>query len=156
MSIVDKSMTQDAPIAQDAKAELTRQLFAPVADEMQQVEALLAQELQSNTPLVDELLRYGCLMGGKRMRPALVLLTAKALGEVNDSHIKLAAVVEMIHAATLIHDDVLDEAAIRRHLATVNSRWDNKVAVLLGDYLFTHSFHPVSYTHLTLPTICSV
>ena len=140
MSTVDKQITKDA------KAELTRQLFAPVAEEMEQVEALLKQELHSNTPLVEELLRYGCLMGGKRMRPALVLLTAKALGEVNESHIKLAAVVEMIHAATLIHDDVLDEAAVRRHLATVNARWDNKVAVLLGDYLFTHSFHLASRT----------
>ena len=127
-------------------SELTRKLFAPVAAELESVEELLAAELQSNTPLVDELLHYGCLLGGKRMRPALVLLAAKATGEVNDDHIMLAAVVEMIHTATLIHDDVLDEAAVRRHLATVNARWDNKVSVLLGDFLFTHAFHLASRT----------
>lgn len=139
------SIANQPPTAAE-KSELTRQIFSPVADELQRVEELLTSELQSNTPLVDELLRYGCLMGGKRMRPALVLLTAQSLGEVNDNHIKLAAVVEMIHTATLIHDDVLDEASVRRHLATVNARWDNKVSVLLGDYLFTHAFHLASRT----------
>ncbi len=130
----------------DKTSQLTRQLFAPIADELKQVENLLTAELQSSAPLVDELLRYGCLIGGKRMRPALVLLTAKAIGEVTDDHIIVASVVEMIHTATLIHDDVLDEASVRRHLATVNARWDNKVSVLLGDYLFTHAFYLASRT----------
>jgi octaprenyl-diphosphate synthase len=78
----------------------------------------------------------------------LVLLSAKATGTIQQEHIVLAAVVEMIHTATLIHDDVLDEAVVRRHLATVNARWDNEASVLLGDFLFTHAFYLAS----TLPS----
>ncbi len=138
--------TDQEPSLAKKRSALTRQIFSPVSAELQRVEELLTRELSSDTPLVDELLRYGCLIGGKRMRPALLLLAAQAVGDINDNHITLAAVVEMIHTATLIHDDVLDEAVVRRHLATVNSRWDNKVSVLLGDYLFTHAFHLASRT----------
>jgi octaprenyl-diphosphate synthase len=116
-------------------------LYAPVAAEMSEVESILQGELRSDYPFVDELVQYGCLLGGKRLRPALLLLAAKALGEMRREHLVLAAVVEMIHTATLVHDDVLDEAQLRRRLATVNSRWDNKSSVLLGDYLFTHAFY---------------
>jgi octaprenyl-diphosphate synthase len=87
---------------------------------------------------------------GKRLRPALVLLTAKACGGLNDAHPVLAAVVEMIHTATLVHDDILDEAMIRRHAATVNAEWGNETAVLLGDYLFTHAFHLAASLESTL------
>ncbi|MCB9925078.1 MAG: polyprenyl synthetase family protein [Planctomycetaceae bacterium] len=111
---------------------------------MAEVERILKSELRSDHPYVDELVRYGCLIGGKRLRPTLLLLTAKAIGEMKQAHLVLGAVVEMIHTATLVHDDVLDEADTRRHLATVNSRWDNKASVLLGDYLFTHSFYLAS------------
>src|SRR5438045_2375708 len=120
-------------------------LYAPVAAELAQVEHVLKAELRSDYPFVDELVRYGCLLGGKRMRPALLLLTAKATGGlITPGHITLAAVVEMIHTATLVHDDVLDEAHMRRHLATVNARWDNEASVLLGDFLFTHAFYLAS------------
>ncbi len=120
-------------------------LYAPVATELAEVEAVLKAELRSDYPFVDELVRYGCLLGGKRMRPALLLLTAKAAGtQVTRDHITLGAVVEMIHTATLVHDDVLDEADMRRHLATVNARWDNEASVLLGDFLFTHAFYLAS------------
>ena len=78
---------------------------------------------------------------GKRLRPALLLLTAKAVGDVAPAHHTLAAVVEMVHTATLVHDDVLDEADTRRHARTVNAEWGNKVRILLGDMLFTHAFH---------------
>jgi len=100
--------------------------------------------MRSNFPFVDELVRYGCHLEGKRLRPALLLLTAKAVGETCPAHLTLAAVVEMIHAATLVHDDVLDEATTRRHLATVNSRWDNEASVLLGDFLFSRALHLAS------------
>ena len=120
-------------------------LYAPVAAELAEVEAVLKTELRSDYPFVDELVRYGCLLGGKRMRPALLLLTAKAVnGRITREQITLAAVVEMIHTATLVHDDVLDEADMRRHLATVNARWDNEASVLLGDFLFTHAFYLAS------------
>ena len=125
-------------------ADLLDTLYAPVADEMRQVEQILRRELRSDYPFVDELAQYGCLLGGKRMRPALLLLSAKAAGGLNEDHLTLAAVVEMIHTATLIHDDVLDEADVRRHLATVNARWNDETSVLLGDYLYTHSFYLAS------------
>jgi octaprenyl-diphosphate synthase len=126
-------------------AELLQSLYAPIAAELAEVEERLRAELRSDDPFVDELVRYGCLLGGKRLRPALLLLTAKAVGgQVTSEHITLATVVEMIHTATLVHDDVLDEAQIRRHLATVNARWDNEASVLLGDFLFTHAFYLAS------------
>ena len=121
-----------------------RSLLDPIQRELAQFESMFASELRSEHPFVDELVRYGCLIGGKRLRPALLLLCAKAVGQVRAEHLKLATVVEMIHTATLIHDDVLDEASTRRHLATVNSRWDNEASVLLGDFLFTHAFHLAS------------
>src|SRR5438067_10577500 len=106
--------------------ELLQSLYAPIAAELAEVEDLLRAEMRSDYPFVDELVRYGCLLGGKRLRPALLLLTARASGgRITREHIVLAAVVEMIHTATLVHDDVLDEAHMRRHLVTVNARWDN-------------------------------
>lgn len=111
---------------------------------MAQVEETLRNELRSNTNFVDELLTYVGSMGGKRMRPAIMLLAAQCVGKVAKEHITLAAVVEMIHMATLVHDDILDDAETRRHCQTVNKRWDNQSSVLLGDYLFTHSFYLAS------------
>ena len=126
-------------------AALLQSIYAPVAGELAQVEALLQSEMRSEHAYVDELVGYGCLLGGKRLRPALLLLAAKAVGSpVTQEHLTLATVVEMIHTATLVHDDVLDEALIRRHLATVNARWDNEASVLLGDFLFTHAFYLAS------------
>src|SRR5262245_15893504 len=128
-----------------ASSELLRSLYAPIAAELADVETLLKSELRSDYPFVDELVRYGFLLGGKRLRPALLLLTAKAVGSrVTQEHVTLAAVVEMIHTATLVHDDVLDDALLRRHLATVNARWDDESSVLLGDFLFTHAFYLAS------------
>ena len=130
----------------EATTSTVPNVYGPVEVELAEVERILKAELRSDHPYVDELVRYGCLLGGKRLRPTLLLLTAKASGELRDEHLILGAVVEMIHTATLVHDDVLDEADTRRHLATVNSRWDNKASVLLGDYLFTHSFYLASTT----------
>lgn len=127
-----------------AEKERLQLLYAPIQDDLVEVEQILRRELRSRDAYVDELVRYGCLLGGKRLRPALVLLTAQAFGNVTQEHRLLAAVVEMIHTATLVHDDVLDDADTRRHLATVNARWDNQASVLLGDYLFTHAFYLAS------------
>ena len=119
-------------------------LYAPIASEMREVEELLQSELKSDNAYVDELVKYGFRISGKKLRPALVLLTAKAAGQATRDHLVLAAVLEMIHTATLVHDDVLDEAGMRRHLVTVNARWNNESSVLLGDYLFTHAFYLAS------------
>ena len=117
-----------------------KRLYAPVADELAATEDLLRNELASDDPFVHSLVRHAFRLGGKRLRPALLLLAAKAIGEITHSHIVLAAVMEMIHTATLIHDDVLDEASLRRHSETINARNDNEASVLVGDFLFTHAF----------------
>jgi len=116
-----------------------RDLYAPVRAELDQVEQVLRQQLSSTYPFVDQLAKHSFRLGGKRLRPALVLLAAKAGGRSLPVHHDLAAMVEMIHTATLIHDDVLDEAQLRRHLDTVNARWNNETSVLLGDYLLTRA-----------------
>ena len=121
-------------------------IFALIRDDLRIVEEHLQTQLQNDAPMVDELLRYAGSMGGKRLRPALLILSARATGDLSAEHHVLAAVIEMIHLATLIHDDVLDDADVRRHVATVNARWDNQASVLLGDYLFTHAFYLASTT----------
>ena len=121
-----------------------KHLYAPIATELSAAESVLRTELRHNDPFIDSLVKHAFRLGGKRLRPALLLLSAQATGEINDSHIKLAAVVEMIHTATLVHDDVLDEASLRRHRETINARNDNEASVLVGDYLFTHAFYLAS------------
>ncbi|MGA2798963.1 MAG: polyprenyl synthetase family protein [Thermoguttaceae bacterium] len=119
--------------------DILRALYVPIAGELEQVENILYDELRSDHPFVDQLVKHGFRLGGKRLRPALLLLAGKACGLLRHEHFVLGAVVELIHTATLIHDDVLDEATIRRHLDTINARWDNEASVLLGDYLFARS-----------------
>ncbi len=108
------------------------------------MECILAQALASPRCHVQRLVAHLNHYRGKRLRPVLLLLTAQACGLVRPAHHILGAVVEMIHTATLVHDDVLDEAAVRRHVATVNADWGNQTSILLGDYLFTHAFHLAS------------
>ncbi len=115
-----------------------------IGTELLEAEKVLVEELQSDNPYVSDILQHSTRFRGKRLRPMLLLLTAKASGGIRHDHKVLAAVVEMIHLATLVHDDVLDEAETRRHVATVNARWNNETSVLFGDYLFTHSFHLAS------------
>ena len=121
-----------------------RSAFAPIAADIAEADRLFAEALADYrspvAPLVQHLRHYR----GKRLRPALLLLTAKACGGVNPHHHILAAAVEMIHTATLVHDDVLDEATTRRHIPTFNAEWGNKMSILLGDMLFTQAFHITS------------
>ncbi|MFN4259865.1 MAG: polyprenyl synthetase family protein [Gemmataceae bacterium] len=119
-------------------------LFAPLASDLEQVERILAATLDSPRPHVREMVTHLNHYRGKRLRPMLLLLTAHACGGVRPVHHVLGAVVEMIHTATLVHDDVLDEASVRRHVATVNACWGNQTSILLGDYLFTQSFYLAS------------
>jgi octaprenyl-diphosphate synthase len=119
-------------------------IYATVGSELRRVDTRLADELRSDHAQANEVIRHGIRLSGKRLRPALLLLAGQAVGRLRDEHITLAAVVEMIHTATLVHDDVLDEAAIRRHEDTVNARWNNETSVLLGDFLFTHAFYLAS------------
>jgi octaprenyl-diphosphate synthase len=119
-------------------------LYEPIQPELAAAEDLLRRELRSEDPFVDRLAKHAFRLGGKRLRPALLLLSGKASGRLLPAHQVLAAVVEMIHTATLVHDDVLDEAEIRRHSDTLNARYGNEASVLVGDYLFTHAFYLAS------------
>ncbi|WP_419192917.1 polyprenyl synthetase family protein [Kolteria novifilia] len=125
-------------------------IYEPVANDLLQAEEVFNQEIGSDVAFVEELTSRVRRYQGKRLRPALLLLTGKAVGNVNRDHHVLAAVVEMIHIATLVHDDVLDDAALRRHVTTVNAEWGNEASVLLGDFLFTHSFHLAASLESTL------
>jgi octaprenyl-diphosphate synthase len=126
------------------------ELYAPIASELAEAEQTFQAELGSRFPFVQQLVDHCADFHGKRLRPALVLLTGQACGGLTAAHPVLAAVVEMIHTATLVHDDILDESVVRRHAATVNAEWGNETAVLLGDYLFTHAFHLAASLESTL------
>lgn len=136
-------MRQAAPDVPRMRRDMAA-IYGPVQAELSQVDEILRHELRSRYDFVDQLVKHAFRLGGKRLRPALLLLSARACGRMSPEHLTLAAVVEMIHTATLVHDDVLDEAAVRRHLETVNARWNNEASVLLGDYLFTHAFYLAS------------
>jgi len=118
--------------------------FTPVLADIAESDRIFAETLAEYrspiAPMIGHLRHYR----GKRLRPALVFLSAKACGAVVPAHHILAAAVEMIHTATLVHDDVLDEADTRRHSGTFNAEWGNKVSILFGDMLFTHAFHLTS------------
>jgi octaprenyl-diphosphate synthase len=119
-------------------------LVSPIRADLEEVERILARTLESRYPQVAPVVEHVRHYRGKRLRPVLLLLTARACGRLTPAHHVLGAVVEMIHTATLVHDDVLDGADVRRHVPTVNARWGNQTSVLLGDYLFTHAFHLAS------------
>lgn len=124
-------------------------LFPSLEKPLADVEAMLQDELQSSIPYVDELLQYVGTLSGKRMRPSLLFLAAEATGSIGNDHVVLASVIEMIHIATLVHDDILDGADTRRHKVSVNQKYGNQSSVLLGDYLFTHSFYLASTLETT-------
>jgi octaprenyl-diphosphate synthase len=112
-----------------------------IRPQLEAVERLFHEELSGDLKCVNALVKHVSRFRGKMLRPMLVLLSGQACGEVSDAHAVLATVVEMVHMATLVHDDVLDEAELRRKGATINHLRGNEAAVLLGDYLISHSFH---------------
>jgi len=116
-------------------------LIECVRPELAAVEHLFEQELRSQLGCVNTLVKHVSRFRGKMLRPLLVLLSGKACGKIDPSHHVLATVVETVHMATLVHDDVLDEAELRRKGATINHLRGNEAAVLLGDYLISHAFH---------------
>ncbi len=145
MATVSPAVSGGMPVSDPTRgARATSLGFAPVAADIAEAERIFDRTLAPHRgpfgPLIEHLRHYR----GKRLRPALLLLTAKACGKVAPAHHPLAAVMEMIHTATLVHDDVLDESDLRRHAATFNAGWGNKVSILLGDMLFTHAFHLAS------------
>ena len=115
------------------------QLLDPIAEPLSRVEAELAEQVSGFSPGVGDYVNYVLGVSGKRLRPTLALLAGGATGRIGQEQIRLGVIVELIHVATLVHDDILDSAALRHGLPTANSRWGNEVTVLLGDCLFAHA-----------------
>jgi octaprenyl-diphosphate synthase len=115
-------------------------ILAPVAEDMQRVDARIRARLDSDVPLVRQVAEHIIAGGGKRLRPALLLLCAGAVGYRGTAHHELAAVVEFIHTATLLHDDVVDESQLRRGQRTANAAFGNAASVLVGDFLYSRAF----------------
>ncbi|PIE00135.1 MAG: octaprenyl diphosphate synthase [Thiothrix nivea] len=111
-----------------------------IAQDMQAVNSLIQKRLYSDVVLINQLSHYIISSGGKRLRPILALLSARACGYTGDRHIDIATIVEFIHTATLLHDDVVDESDLRRGRETANNVWGNQAAVLVGDFLYSRSF----------------
>ncbi len=111
-----------------------------MADEMREVDAVIRRRLASNVALIDQIANYIVSAGGKRIRPMLVLLFSNALGFVGRERFELAATVEFIHTATLLHDDVVDESALRRGRRTANALFGNAASVLVGDFVYSRAF----------------
>nr|WP_326544201.1 polyprenyl synthetase family protein [Pseudorhodoferax sp.] len=118
----------------------TAAAVALIADDMREVDRLIAQRLSSDVPLVGQVAQYIISAGGKRLRPALLLLMSGALGHRSPERFTLAAVVEFIHTATLLHDDVVDDSTLRRGRATANEAFGNPASVLVGDFLYSRAF----------------
>ena len=113
---------------------------ALIADDMNAVDQLIAKRLHSDVALINQLSGYIVNSGGKRLRPRLVLLAAGALNYQGDKHQLIAAIIEFIHTATLLHDDVVDASSMRRGQETANALWGNEAAVLVGDFLYSRAF----------------
>ncbi|MGE5155765.1 MAG: polyprenyl synthetase family protein [Bdellovibrio bacteriovorus] len=112
----------------------------PVAEDIKAVDALIVRRLRSDVVLINQIGHYIVNSGGKRLRPLAVLLASRACGYSGSHHVDLAAVVEFIHTATLLHDDVVDESELRRNRETANVVWGNEASVLVGDFLYSRAF----------------
>ena len=123
-----------------ANSSSTAAALALIADDMLGMDAVIVQRLKSDVPLVSQVAQYIIAAGGKRLRPAILLLMCGALGYRGDQRFNLAAVVEFIHTATLLHDDVVDDSTLRRGRATANESFGNPASVLVGDFLYSRAF----------------
>ena len=113
------------------------EIMKPVKTELNEFEAHFENALKSNVPLLDKVTHYIVKRKGKQMRPLFVFLSAKMLGEINETTYNAASLVELLHTATIVHDDVVDDANERRGFFSVNALWKNKIAVLVGDYMLS-------------------
>ncbi len=114
-----------------------KEILAPIEEEMKLFEVRFHQSMKSKVPLLDKITHYIIRRKGKQMRPMFLFLTAKMLGDINDRTYQSASLVELLHTATLVHDDVVDDANERRGFFSVNALWKNKIAVLVGDYMLS-------------------
>jgi len=116
-----------------------KQAFELINTQLYSVEERIRSQAREFDPAVDGYISYACESSGKRLRPALALLVGGATGNIGPSHLELAVILELIHAATLVHDDIIDGAEKRRGQPTANTKWGNAISVLLGDCLFAHA-----------------
>ena len=128
------------------------QIFDPIRAELEQVDREFARQVQSQVTLIPRIGQYIQTSGGKRMRPAVLLMAARLSGYTGDRSVLYAAVVEFIHTATLVHDDIIDDSDLRRGRQAVHSRWGNDITVLLGDYLYIKSM-ALALMHDTLDLV---
>ncbi len=127
-----------------------------IADDLRATDLLILDRLQSDVVLINQIGHYIINSGGKRLRPMIVLLAARALGYQGDEHVNLAAIIEFIHTATLLHDDVVDGSDMRRSNETANAVWGNAASVLVGDFLYSRSFEMmVEIQHMRVMDILS-
>jgi octaprenyl-diphosphate synthase len=117
--------------------QTVEEIMQPIQSEMTEFEVRFRQSMKSKVPLLDKITHYIIRRKGKQMRPMFIFLTAKMLGEMNDRSYDAASLVELLHTATLVHDDVVDDANERRGFFSVNALWKNKIAVLVGDYMLS-------------------
>ena len=120
-------------------AKILEEIKAPISREMKLFEEKFYQSMQSSVPLLDKITQFIIATKGKQMRPILVFLSAKMTGEVSEKTFRGASLIELIHTAALVHDDVVDESTRRRNFFSINALWGNKTAVLIGDYLLSKS-----------------
>ena len=130
----------NGPIVLQATHHSQSSLISIISSDMREVDRVIAQRLDSGVPLVGQVSRYIISAGGKRLRPVLLLLICGALGFKGVQRFNLAAVVEFIHTATLLHDDVVDDSSLRRGNATANETFGNPASVLVGDFLYSRAF----------------
>lgn len=135
-----KTSARGAAAPQSVAGPLTR-VFAPVQTQLDQVDERIAAQVRQFDPAIEGYVAYATGGGGKRLRPLLALLSGGATGSLGSGHVDLALIVELIHLATLVHDDIMDDAERRRGQPTVNARWGNSLSVLLGDVLFAHALN---------------
>lgn len=127
-------------ISANAKDNELQRLFDLVSDDFAAVNSLIPRQLTSDVDLVESIGRYIVESGGKRLRPLIVLLGARLCGYTGNKHVRLAAIIEFLHTATLLHDDVVDRSGLRRGRATANALWGNAPSVLVGDFLYSRAF----------------
>lgn len=128
-------------------------ILEPLKDQMREVEERLSDDISPTDKRLSDLILHVSKIKGKRFRPALLLLSGQCSGDLMPQHIDLAVVVELIHTATLVHDDIIDEAVVRRHVETMNSKWGRKISILFGDYLFSRAYTILSALDSQMATI---
>ena len=152
------AQSKEAPPTSASEANdpslIWQRIVAPVEPFLKQVSERLEEQVQTFHPDLREYARYALTNQGKQLRPSLVGLAGLTFSELNDDHVNAAVIVEMVHLATLVHDDVMDEASVRRNRPTLANRWSNELAVLLGDCLFAHSLELAA--SFETPEVCRV